>query len=141
MFCFVAAIPMTCNGGVYLFTLMDWHTASWATLLIGCAEVSAFPSVSSVCVHIWSGSVLVGWSNISLHTQIVIISWVYGIQRSFENLVEMGMRLGPGLRYYWWLVWVVLSPAACVVSRLVFLLVRAHCLHVFGHCRRCSCSS
>lgn len=39
MFCFVAALPMTCNGGIYLFTLMDWHTASWATLLIGGAEV------------------------------------------------------------------------------------------------------
>lgn len=50
------------------------------------------------------------------YTQIVIISWVYGIQRSFDNLTEMGMRLNIGLRYYWWLVWVVLSPAGCVVS-------------------------
>lgn len=30
---------MVCNGGVYLFTLMDWHTASWAILLLGIAEV------------------------------------------------------------------------------------------------------
>lgn len=39
MFCFVAALPMVCNGGIYMFTLMDWHTASWAILLIGAAEV------------------------------------------------------------------------------------------------------
>lgn len=51
MFCFVAAIPMTCNGGVYLFTLMDWHTASWATLLIGCAEVSAPFHIHYICVR------------------------------------------------------------------------------------------
>lgn len=30
---------MVCNGGIFLFTLMDWHTASWAILLIGSAEV------------------------------------------------------------------------------------------------------
>lgn len=37
--CFIAGIPMTCNGGMYLFTLLEWHTASWAILLIGFAEV------------------------------------------------------------------------------------------------------
>lgn len=30
---------MVCNGGVFMFTLMDWHTASWAILLLGMAEV------------------------------------------------------------------------------------------------------
>lgn len=40
MGCFVAGLPMVCNGGVYLFTLMDWHTASWAILLLGIAEVN-----------------------------------------------------------------------------------------------------
>lgn len=34
------AIPMVFDGGVYLFTLMDWNTASWAILLIGVAEVA-----------------------------------------------------------------------------------------------------
>lgn len=38
--CFLAGIPMLCNGGIYLFTLLDWHTASWAILLLGIAEVS-----------------------------------------------------------------------------------------------------
>lgn len=39
--CFIAGLPMVCNGGVYLFTLLDWHTASWAILLLGIAEVRA----------------------------------------------------------------------------------------------------
>lgn len=37
--CFILAIPMCYDGGVYLFTLMEWNTASWAILLIGLAEV------------------------------------------------------------------------------------------------------
>ncbi|XP_061942078.1 sodium- and chloride-dependent glycine transporter 2-like isoform X7 [Apis cerana] len=37
--CWFLAIPMVFDGGIYLFTLMDWNTASWAILLIGIAEV------------------------------------------------------------------------------------------------------
>ncbi|CAL7937509.1 unnamed protein product [Xylocopa violacea] len=38
--CWLLAIPMVFDGGIYLFTLMDWNTASWAVLLIGLAEVA-----------------------------------------------------------------------------------------------------
>lgn len=37
--CWLLAIPMVFDGGIYLFKLMDWHTASWAILLIGFAEL------------------------------------------------------------------------------------------------------
>lgn len=37
--CWLLAIPMVFRGGIYLFKLMDWHTASWAILLIGFAEI------------------------------------------------------------------------------------------------------
>ncbi|XP_014478928.1 PREDICTED: sodium- and chloride-dependent glycine transporter 2-like [Dinoponera quadriceps] len=37
--CWLLAIPMVYGGGIYMFTLMDWNTASWAILLIGVAEV------------------------------------------------------------------------------------------------------
>ncbi|XP_076164615.1 sodium- and chloride-dependent glycine transporter 1 isoform X3 [Ptiloglossa arizonensis] len=37
--CWLLAVPMVFDGGIYLFTLMDWNTASWAILLIGVAEV------------------------------------------------------------------------------------------------------
>ncbi|CAG5041405.1 unnamed protein product [Parnassius apollo] len=36
--CFILGIPMCFSGGVYLLTLLDWNTASWAILLIGMAE-------------------------------------------------------------------------------------------------------
>ncbi|PSN52584.1 Sodium- and chloride-dependent glycine transporter 2 [Blattella germanica] len=38
--CFLLALPMCCSGGVYLFTLMDTNTASWAILIIGFAEIA-----------------------------------------------------------------------------------------------------
>lgn len=37
--CWLLAIPMVFDGGIYLFTLMDWNTCSWAVLLIGFAQV------------------------------------------------------------------------------------------------------
>ncbi|XP_045534883.1 sodium- and chloride-dependent glycine transporter 1 [Papilio machaon] len=39
--CFILGIPMCFSGGVYLFTLLEWNTASWAILLIGLAESAA----------------------------------------------------------------------------------------------------
>ncbi|XP_052753527.1 sodium- and chloride-dependent glycine transporter 1-like [Galleria mellonella] len=39
--CFILGLPMCFSGGVYLFTLLDWNTASWAILLIGIAECIA----------------------------------------------------------------------------------------------------
>ncbi|XP_070160726.1 sodium-dependent proline transporter [Polyergus mexicanus] len=36
--CWLLAIPMVFDGGIYLFKLMDKHTASWAILLIGFAK-------------------------------------------------------------------------------------------------------
>lgn len=81
--CFIAAIPMTCHGGVYLFTLMEWHTASWAILLIGFAEV-------------------------------VVLSWVYGIDRTLENIAEMGIKLNKFVCGYWKLVWMILTPIGSI---------------------------
>lgn len=37
--CFILAIPMCFSGGIYLFTLMEWNTASWAIMLIGFGEI------------------------------------------------------------------------------------------------------
>ncbi|XP_018327624.1 sodium- and chloride-dependent glycine transporter 1-like isoform X2 [Agrilus planipennis] len=37
--CFLLGIPMCFNGGIYLFTLLEWNTASWAILPIGLLEI------------------------------------------------------------------------------------------------------
>lgn len=58
--CFIAGLPMVCDGGVYLFTLLDWHTASWAILLLGIAEVRIYNIIYIIytrimyhCVWLW----------------------------------------------------------------------------------------
>lgn len=88
--CFIAALPMTCNGGVYLFTLLDWHSASWMILSIGFAEV-------------------------------VVLSWVYGLDRTLENIREMGMKLATVIRIYWKSVWMVITPFTSVAV-FIFIL-------------------
>lgn len=88
--CFIAALPMTCNGGVYLFTLMEWHTASWAILLIGFAE-------------------------------IVVLSWVYGMKRTLQNIQEMGMKFMLLTRIYWNSVWMVITPIGSIAV-FIFIL-------------------
>lgn len=99
--CFIAALPMTCNGGVYLFTLMDWHTASWAILLIGFAE-------------------------------IVVLSWVYGLQQTFENIHEMGMKFNIFVRLYWKSVWLVITPIGSVAV-FIFILTGIEATELRGY--------
>lgn len=48
MSCFVAALPLICPGGIYLQTLIEWHTASWNFFLIGLAEVFIFAWIYGV---------------------------------------------------------------------------------------------
>lgn len=83
--CFILAIPMCFDGGVFLFTLMEWNTASWAILLIGLAEV-------------------------------VIASWMYGCSRFIDHMVEMKINITRFGRSYWWLCWVIITPATLIVS-------------------------
>ncbi|KAG5680363.1 hypothetical protein PVAND_009872 [Polypedilum vanderplanki] len=87
---FILGLPMTCHGGIYLFTLMEWHTASWAILLIGFAEV-------------------------------VILSWVYGINNTMEMIKEMGMKIWKVVQYYWKATWVVITPFYAV-GVFIFIL-------------------
>lgn len=46
--CFVAALPLVCPGGIYLQTLIEWHTASWNFFLIGLAETIIFAWIYGV---------------------------------------------------------------------------------------------
>lgn len=85
LICFVLAIPMCFQGGVYLFTLMEWNTASWAIMLIGLAEVT-------------------------------VASWFYGCHRFIDDMAMMKMKVSAVIRYYWWLCWVIITPAALLVS-------------------------
>lgn len=50
--------------------------------------------------------------------QVIVLSWVYGIDRVFENLSQMNMRFSGWLRTYWWATWTLVTPIASFVSLL-----------------------
>ncbi|XP_066255367.1 sodium- and chloride-dependent glycine transporter 1-like [Euwallacea similis] len=88
---FILAIPMCFSGGIYLFTLMEWNTASWAIMLIGFGEVIA-------------------------------ISWLYGCLKFLDHMHDMEMSMRKFFRGYWWLSWVVITPAT-LLGIFVFQMV------------------
>lgn len=53
--------------------------------------------------------------------QVVVLSWVYGINRTFDNLSDMSIRLTGIVRAYWWSVWMFATPIASLV-RIKYLL-------------------
>lgn len=83
--CFVAALPLVCPGGIYLQTLIEWHTASWNFFIIGLIETT-------------------------------IIAWIYGVNRLFDNISEMDMRIPKFVKYFWTGTWMVITP--CVVMAI-----------------------
>ncbi len=88
--CFVAALPLICPGGIYLQTLIEWHTASWNFFIIGLVET-------------------------------IIIAWIYGVKRLFNNINEMNMKIPEIIQFYWKSTWLVITPAI-VVAIFVFSL-------------------
>jgi hypothetical protein len=59
-------------------------------------------------------------------SQVIVVSWVYGFDKAFDNIHEMGMKFNKILRNYWWLTWVVLTP--------IFSLVRKYKIEILKIC-------
>uniref|UniRef100_A0A8C7YRD7 Transporter n=1 Tax=Oryzias sinensis TaxID=183150 RepID=A0A8C7YRD7_9TELE len=70
--CFLFGLPFVTQGGVYLFTLVDYFGPSGTSLLvIACAET-------------------------------VVVAWIYGADRFLDNIEDMiGYRPFPMLKYLW----------------------------------------
>ncbi|GBP75098.1 Sodium- and chloride-dependent glycine transporter 1 [Eumeta japonica] len=144
--CFILGLPMCFSGGVYLFTLLDWNTASWAVLLIGVAELGVMeialsygPLTSSRAVHNsrrrprpelrQRGELDVlkkpDLLNLRVYrvnfTWATALSWSYGINRMMKNIAEMNMKLNKVMQWYWKSVWTVIVPLGSV-GILIFVL-------------------
>lgn len=52
----------------------------------------------------------------------MVLSWVYGMDKTLDNLREMGIRLNKAVSGYWWVVWTILTPIASLVSNTLLLL-------------------
>ena len=59
--------------------------------------------------------------------QVVLVGWVYGVDRWLDHLQEMELGLGRVTRAYWRLSWAVTTP---LVLALLLLLAWADAGHV-----------
>merc|ERR1712233_13926 len=84
---FLMGLTMCTNGGVFMFELINWYSASFGLL---------------VCAI----------------TEVILVMWVYGHQRFFDNIAEMGMKIPIVLKWYWMAMWKVVTPLV-----LIFVLI------------------
>lgn len=97
--CFLLGLPLISEGGIVLFQLMDTYGASGITLLF------------IACA------------------ETVVIGWVYGADRFYDNIEDMiGYRPLPVLKYCWLFV----TPLICAFT-LFYRLVQSHSFMVYDY--------
>nr|XP_046234742.1 sodium- and chloride-dependent betaine transporter-like [Scatophagus argus]XP_046234743.1 sodium- and chloride-dependent betaine transporter-like [Scatophagus argus] len=97
--CFLLGLPLVTEGGIVLFQVMDTYGPSGTSLLI------------IAC------------------TETIVISWVYGADRFYDNIEDMiGYRPFPVLKY----CWLFITPLICVFTML-YNLTQRHSLVVYGY--------
>nr|XP_057933781.1 sodium- and chloride-dependent betaine transporter-like [Doryrhamphus excisus] len=97
--CFLLGLPLITEGGIVLFQLIDSYGPSGTSLLI----IACF--------------------------ETVIVSWVYGADRFYDNIEDMiGYRPFPVLKY----CWLFITPFLCVVTML-YDLANTHSLMVYDY--------
>lgn len=54
--------------------------------------------------------------------QIILLSWVYGFENSFELIKEMGMKIPKIIKFgYWWPMWMAITPLYTVAIHIFIL--------------------
>uniref|UniRef100_A0A3Q3LTW2 Transporter n=1 Tax=Mastacembelus armatus TaxID=205130 RepID=A0A3Q3LTW2_9TELE len=97
--CFLLGLPLITEGGIIIFQLVDTYGPSGTSLLI----IACF--------------------------ETVVIAWVYGADRFYDNIEDMiGYRPFPVLKYCWLFV----TPLICVIT-LLYDLSQTRPLVVYGH--------
>jgi len=51
--------------------------------------------------------------------EVLLVSWVYGVDRFLDNFAEMGMTMGPVVRQYWRFSWRFSTP--CILFALLII--------------------
>ncbi|XP_075967643.1 sodium- and chloride-dependent betaine transporter-like [Anarhichas minor] len=97
--CFLLGLPLITEGGIVLFQLIDTYGASGISLL----SIACF--------------------------ECVVIGWVYGADRFYDNIEDMiGYKPFPVLKY----CWLFITPLICGVT-LLYELVNSHRIIVYGY--------
>jgi len=84
---FLMGLTMCTKGGLFMFELINWYSASFGLL---------------VCAI----------------TEVILVIWVYGHKRFFDNIAEMGLKMPMVMKGYWLSMWAVVTPAV-----LTFVLI------------------
>ena len=58
--------------------------------------------------------------------EVVLVSWVYGVDRFLENMSEMDMDLPAGIKLYWKISWKYTTP-------FILLVLLGFSWYDFGH--------
>ncbi|XP_071791970.1 sodium- and chloride-dependent GABA transporter 1-like [Asterias amurensis] len=83
----IAGLPMTFNGGMYIFQMIDTYAVSWFAIL---------------------------WATFF---EAFVIGWVYGAERFYQNLEDMlGWRPNPYLKICWKFVTPVFTMGVLIFS-------------------------
>ena len=53
--------------------------------------------------------------------EIVLVSWVYGVERFLGNIEEMGMKLSKFAKLYWKICWSFVTPILCIALAITSL--------------------
>ncbi|XP_044041785.1 sodium- and chloride-dependent GABA transporter 2-like [Siniperca chuatsi] len=97
--CFLLGLPLVTEGGIVLFQLIDTYGPSGTSLLI----IACF--------------------------ETIVIAWVYGADRFYDNIEDMiGYPPFPILKYCWMFV----TPLICGLT-LLYNLTQTHSLEVYGY--------
>ena len=57
--------------------------------------------------------------------EVVLVSWVYGVDRFLDNMEEMNIKLNPVIRRFWWFSWKIITP-------VILTLLLLSCWQEFG---------
>lgn len=114
MFTQINAMQITIRPHFYGFIVMSWYLRY---VLIFCIPNSIHHIACRLfCIYIETCTL----SNLNLFLivfhQVIVLSWVYGIDRVFDNLSQMNMRFSGWVRTYWWATWTLVTPIASFVS-------------------------
>ncbi|XP_035531610.1 sodium- and chloride-dependent betaine transporter-like [Morone saxatilis] len=97
--CFLLGLPLISEGGIVLFNLIDTYGPSGISLLI------------IAC------------------TETIVVGWVYGADRFYDNIEDMlGYRPFPMLKY----CWMFITPLICVIT-LLYNLSQEHFFMVYDY--------
>ncbi|KAK3789631.1 hypothetical protein RRG08_050073 [Elysia crispata] len=93
---YMVSLPIATEGGIYVFTLLDWFVSAFCVMITSLIECAVIGWIYAFCVMITS------------LIECAVIGWIYGVDRFSDDIqMMMGKRPGTLMR----LCWTVITPS------------------------------